>query len=176
MMEIEPFKDESIKKAKCNECLEKENQQEQERLKIRPLEGKKERNIIVNGWNGYLTIAGKESPKLSLWEIAVYGKPFLCTPEVRTDLERLLESIPSDTVDVIVLHTISIHTGNDFRKRRSKKEKEPLVDIQKKEPTHYNCTIKVPKGAALQLFDGVAQRNFEVVKILMDSAKKPQES
>ena len=172
--EIEPFEDEPIKKAKCSECLEKERQQEQDRLKAEPLEGEKKRDVIVNGWKGYLTIAGKESPNLSLWEIAVCGKPFFCTSQIRKDLERLLEANPSDTVDVTVFHSMTIHTGWDLRKRkgRNKKEKKPIVDAPKKEATHYNCTIQVPKDVALQLFDGVADRNFEIVKILMDSAEK----
>ncbi len=164
-------------KPKCNECLEKERQQEQEKLKAQPLEGKKERNVIVNGWKGYLTIAGKESPNLSLWEIAVCEKAFLCTPQIRKDLERLLVSTVSDVADVTFPHSMSIPIGSDLKKKKGKngKEKKPAVGITQKETTYYNCTIKVSKDMALKIFDDVANRNLEVLKVLMDSAEKARD-
>lgn len=170
--EKEPFEDPSETHAKCAACLEKQKHQEQFHKKLEAGQ------VIVldNGMQGYISVAGKESPKLSLWQIAFSNKPYLCTQPQRKEFEKYLATLPGDEVDVTWLHSSEFHTDAQPKRRGKKKAQEELPPAvePKKEDVHYNCTIRVSKQGALAIFDSGSRRNLELARMLMDMAENQE--
>jgi len=170
--EKEPSDDPSEIHAKCAACIEKQKHQEQFRKKI-------EAGQVItleNGMNGYISVAGQESPKLSLWEIVFSNEPYLCMQPQRKEFEKYLATLPGDEVDVTWLHSIETHMDLKPRRRGKKKAQTepPLAEEPKKEDVHYNCTIRVSKQAALAIFDSRSQRNLKLARLLMDMGENQE--
>jgi hypothetical protein len=105
--EQKPFSNSSEIDAKCTSCLAKEKE---EASKARPIPSPdKEREVTFeNGWKGTLSIAGKETEKLSLWDMIVAGKKFSCSEEGRDELGGYLNGLAEDEVDLTFLHSMTV--------------------------------------------------------------------
>lgn len=128
---------------------------------------------MIDGAKGYLTIAGKETPKLSLWQIHFSGKTFICMKQSKAEFERHLKSLPDDRVEVTWFHSSEIRLPDGWKgSRRRKKKPEPEEPKPvKKENVDYNVTIQVTKESALAIFDSGAKLNIDLAGKLYDMAE-----
>jgi hypothetical protein len=167
--EQKPFSDPSEISAKCVSCLDKEKEEARKARLIPKLE--KEREVTFeSGWKGILSIAGKETEELSLWDMIVAGKKFSCSEKERDELKGYLNRIAEDEVDVTFLHSISCKIERlDGRRKR---KQSPPVEEKKPESIHYNCTVKIPKHCVLSMFNDKADRMEKVAEILAKGAYK----
>jgi len=171
MGETEPFDDPKEIKAKCTDCVsqEKKKRASQKVFPSIPKGGKK--IILENGSKGLITIAGKESEDLSLWDVIFDGRKFFCSEDTIEEFEKHLESIPGDEFPVTFLHSMTVKL--DSPKRRGKKNQdEPPVEKKPSDSTTYNCTVKVSKAVARQIFRDKQVRMEQVVGILADATWK----
>ncbi len=169
--EKEPFNDPSETHARCPECLEKQRKKEElaKVPKVAPPTEKSRFVTLEGGAQGYLTIAGKESPKLYFLELDFSGKSFTCHEDVKPDFEKHIESIKGDEVSVTWLHSMECRGGVPMPKRGKKKRDEPPTPPPpKKEDVHYNCTIRVPKSHVHQIFQSACHRTKEFVTLMAD--------
>ena len=163
--EKEPFDDSSETHAKCPTCIERQKHQEE----IRKAE--ESRVVTIDGFQGLLTLAGKESPKVSFWEIDFSGKQFFCSKETRKNFEKYIKSLPSDEVAVTWLHSSKISMPNWPRGRGRRKKIEPPPKEEPPKSEDYNCTIRVSKEQAFQVFDSASERNIDFATKLMGIAE-----
>lgn len=163
-----PFNNNSEVAAKCPECFQKEKK---EALKPQPLPAPGERKDITfeNGLKGYITVAGVDSPLLSAWDFNVSGKKIFCAKDYRENFQEYLEMIDKHEVDVTFIYSSSIPLAktDGRRKRQTVKEEESKT-------IHYNCTMMVTKDFALSMFDNVAERLQEFIKILAEGVVKAE--
>ncbi len=164
--EKEPSDDPSEIHAKCAACIEKQKHQEQ-------FQKKTESGQIItleNGSQGYISMAGKESPKLSFGEIDFSGKVFFAWDKKRKEFEKHLETLSMDEVNVTWLHSAEFHIDKPLKRRGRKKEKEePPPQVEgPKEDIIWNCTVRVSKDTALQIFDSSIQHNRRYMELLAD--------
>ncbi|MBL7130915.1 MAG: hypothetical protein ISS45_05910 [Candidatus Omnitrophica bacterium] len=163
-----PFNDNSEVPAKCPDCFQKEKE---EVSKLPPLPAPGERKDITfeSGLKGFLTVAGADTAKLSLWDLIVSGKKIFCAKDRRESFQEYLEMRDRDEVDVTFVYSssIKIPSGDCRRKKQPiKKEKSQSID--------YNCTVTVPKGYALMMFDSVAERQEQFVDIVAEGIVKTE--
>jgi len=161
-----PFNDDSEVPAKCPDCFQKEKE---EASKLPPLPALGERKDITfeNGLKGFLTVAGADTAKLSLWDLIVSGKKIFCATDRRESFQEYLEMRDSDQVDVTFVYSSSIKISSGDRRRKKqpiKKEKSQSID--------YNCTVMVPKGYALMMFDKVAERQEQFLDVVVKGLVK----
>lgn len=117
-----------------------------------------------------MTIAGKETDELSLWDLIVAGKRFTCAEKTRDEFEGYLKGIAEKEVEVTLFHSATIKLNNmDGRRKR---RQQPPVEEKKPESIHYNCTVKVPKDGVLLFFNDKADRMQKVAEILAQAAYK----
>lgn len=165
-----PFDNNSEVPAKCPECFQKEKE---EALKPQPKPGPGEQKEITleNGLEGFLTIAGVDSPKLSFWDLVVSGKVIFCAKDRRENFREYLEMIDKDAVNVTFLHSSTIKLDSMDGRRK----KQPIKPDEKKPNSiDYNCTVTVSRDYALRMFDGVAERLQMFLEILAEAALKAE--
>ncbi|MEA3346530.1 MAG: hypothetical protein U9Q21_00380 [Candidatus Auribacterota bacterium] len=82
-----PFNDNSEVSAKCPDCFQREKE---EASKLPPLPAPGERKDITFGSSikGFLTVAGVDSPKLSLWDLIVSGKKIFCAKDCKESFQE----------------------------------------------------------------------------------------
>ena len=163
-----PFNDNSEVSAKCPHCFQKEKEAAS---KPPSLPAPEERKDITfeSGLKGFLTIAGADTAKLSLWDLIVSGKKIFCAKDRRESFQEYMEMRDSDQVDVTFVYSSSIKIlpGDSRRKKQPpKKEKPQSID--------YHCTITVPKGYALMMFDSVAERQEQFVDVVAEGIVKAE--
>ncbi len=167
-----PYNDSSENSAKCLTCFKKEKE---EACKPQPLPEPGERKDITfaSGLKGFLTVAGVDSPNLSICELMVSGKTFACFKEARESFLEHLELIDKDEVDITYLYSMSIVMPPTERKRK----KAPLQPADKKPADiHYNCTVTMPKYYAISMFDDKRERVEKIVDIIARGVLKEGEA
>jgi len=164
-----PFNDNSEVPAKCPDCFQKEKE---EASKLPPLPAPGERKDITfeSGLKGFLTIAGTDTAKLSLWDLIVSGKKIFCAKDRRENFQEYLEMRDGNQVDVTFIYSLSIKIPSSGDSRR---KKQP-VKKEKSQSINYNCTVTVPKGYALMMFDKVAERQEQFVDIVAEGIVKAE--
>ena len=161
-----PFNDNSEVPAKCPDCFQKEKE-EASKLPPLPVSGERKDITFESGLKGFLMVAGVDTTKLSLWDLIVSGKKIFCAKDRRESFQEYLEMRDSDQVDVTFVYSSSIKISSGDRRRKKqpiKKEKSQSID--------YNCTVTVPKGYALMMFDSVAERQEQFVDIVAEGIVK----
>ena len=126
---------------------------------------------LENGLKGFLTIAGVDSIKLSLWDLVVSGKKIFCAKDRRESFREYLEMIGKEVIDVTFIHSSAIKLEPTDRRRKKLSIKS---DEKKSNSIDYNCTVTVPKDYALRMFDGVAERLQMFLEILAEAALKAE--
>jgi len=165
-----PFNDNTEVLAKCPECFQKEKE-EVLKPQLKPGPGERKNITLENGLKGFLTIAGVDSLKLSLWDLVVSGKKIFCAKDRRESFREYLEMIDREAVDVTFIHSSTIKLESMDGRRK----KQPIRSDEKKQNSvDYNCTVTVPKDYALRMFDGVAERLQMFTKILAEAAVKAE--
>ncbi len=174
MGEIEPFDDSKETRAKCADCVRQEEEERATTMVAAPIKrGSRESKKIIldNGAEGLITIAGKESESLSLWDVIFDRRKFFCSEKTTKEFEKHLESIPGDELPVTFLHSMTVKLDTPKR-RGKKKQEEPPAEKKPSDSTTYNCTVRVSKAAARQIFRDKQSRMEQVVGILADAAWK----
>lgn len=134
-------------------------------MNTKPASGKE--IIFENGWKGVFSVAGKETQKLSLWDLEIAGKKFTCAKQTRDEFEKFLANITDPEVDVMFMYSSEIKLPLSWRDRKKKKNVEPIIE-EKTESIDYNCTVRVPKQYVEPMFDNVAVRTEQFVRLLAD--------
>lgn len=168
--EQEPFDNPSEIKAKCIDCLEKEKE---EASKFQPMprrSSEKLEVILGDGLKGIAWAAEKEVEKLSLWELVVSGRKFLCSNDTRERFQKHLISIKDDEPEITFLYSMSIKIAPPTRGRR--KTKRPHESEEKNQSIHYNCTARLPKHCAQRIFDEKSNRVTKFLDIMSDTTYK----
>ena len=163
-----PFNDNSKVSAKCPDCFQKEKEEASKPPSL-PAPGERKDITFESGLKGFLTITGADTEKLSLWDLIVSGKKIFCAKDRRESFQEYLEMRDSDQVDVTFVYSSSIKIlpGDSRRKKQPpKKEKPQSID--------YHCTITVPKGYALMMFDSVAERQEQFVDVVAEGIVKAE--
>lgn len=160
--EKEPFDDPAVTHAKCSNCLEK--QQREEQLANTTEAGKT--ITLDNGLKGFITIGGKETEKLGLGEILVAGKKFRCSKDERKKIEKHLNTLGEDDIDYTFLHSSVLDISHAVARRRKKNEVQPIP----KEDVDYNCTVRLSKSAVLSSFDATATHFEETLNSFAELA------
>jgi len=163
-----PYNDDSEVPAKCPDCFQKEKEEASKRPPL-PAPGERKDITFESGLKGFLTVAGADTAKLSLWDLIISGKKIFCAKDRRESFQEYLEMRDSDHVDVTFLYFSSIKIPSEDRRRKKqpiKKEKSQSID--------YNCTVTVPKGYALMMFDKVAERQEQFVNVVADGIVKAE--
>lgn len=163
-----PFNDNSEVSAKCPDCFQKEKEEVSKLLSL-PALGERKDITFESGLKGFLTVAGADTAKLSLWDLMVSGKKIFCAKDCRESFQEYLEMRGSDQVDVTFAYSSSIKILSGDRRRKKqpvKKENSQSID--------YNCTVTVPKGYALMMFDEVAGRQEQFVNIVAEGIIKAE--
>ncbi len=143
-------------------------QQVSEEWRIKP--GIDKEIIFENGWKGIFSVAGKDTQKLSLWDLEIAGRKFTCAKQTRQEFEKFLATITDTEVDVMFIYSSEIKLPPSWRDRRKKKIAEPLIE-EKTKSIDYNCTVRVPKQCVQPMFDNVAVRTEQFVRLLADMIK-----
>lgn len=170
MGEIEPLNDPKETLAKCVECVELEKNENLARQASTQVLKDGKKVIFEDGTEGVLTVAGDGSENLSLWDAIFGGKRFFCSKETLKQFEKYLESIPNDELQVTFMHSMTIPLPP--KKKGKKKRAEPAPEQEPAKATTYNCTIRVSKAVARQIFDDKQSRMEQVAHILADVAWK----
>ncbi len=126
--------------------------------------------IFENGWKGVFSVAGKDTQKLSLWDLEIAGKKFTCAKQTRAEFEKFLANITDAEVDVMFMYSSEIQLPPSWRDRKKKKNVEPITK-EKTESIDYNCTVRVPRQYVQLMFDNVAVRTEQFVSLLADMIK-----
>jgi hypothetical protein len=169
--EQRPYKDSSEIEAKCPTCLAAEKEAAHKAIK-RPPNPEKEREVVFeNGWRGVLSIAGKETEKLSFWDMIVAGRKFSCSEKDMDEVAGILNSLPEDEVDVTFFHSMSIKLDPPDG-RRKKKSAEAVEEKKPDDSIQYNCTVRVPKRCVLPMFHDKAERMRRIAEILANAVHK----
>lgn len=166
----EPLTDLSEVKAKCVDCAEKDKI-EASRFQQLPKSGETKTVVLENGLDGTLWVAETESDKLSVWELAVAGRRFLCAESAKEDFQKHLDAVPGDKADVSFLHSLSIKIPPPQRGRKKKAEAVQAED-QKDNSIGYNCTMTAPKVYVQRLFDSMTRRLNKFLDIVAESSYK----
>ena len=163
-----PFNDNSEVSAKCPDCFQKEKE---EALNLPPLPAPGERKDITfgSGLKGFLTVAGADTAKLSLWDLIVSGKMIFCAKDRRENFQEYLEMRDSEQVDVTFVYSSAIKIlPEDSRRKMQSMKKENSQSI------YYHCTITVPKGYALMMFDEMAERHEQFMAVVAEGIVKAE--
>jgi len=156
-----PYKDQSITKAKCIDCINKAKEQ-LSRINTSPRPSASKNITFENGLKGQISIAGEETGELAFGELGVMGRKFSCYKDYRDDFCNHLNIIDSPEVDVMFLHSAEIPINPSRSKGRKKRKlEEPL----ERKTINYNCTITVPKDYALFMFDNQSERMMQIVEV-----------
>ena len=139
-----------------------------ERIDIKPESGKK--IVFENGWKGVFSIGGKDSQKLSLWDLEVAGRRFTCTDKIRPEFVSFLAGIEANEIDVMFPYSSEFKMPPSGKQKGRKNKDQPAPE-QPAESIDYNCTIRVPKQAVQPMFDDVMGRAEELVKLLVEIAR-----
>ena len=132
-----------------------------------PAPGERKDITFGSGLKGFLTVAGTNTAKLPLWYLIVSGKKIFCAKDHRESFQEYLEMRDSDQVDVTFVYSSSIKILPGDRRRKKqpiKKEKPQSID--------YNCTVTVPKGYALMMFDSVAEQHERFMGVVIEGMAK----
>ena len=161
-----PYNDNSEVLAKCPDCFQKEKEEASKRLLL-PAPGERKDITLESGLKGFLTVADDDTAKLSLWDLIVSGKNIFCAKDRRESFQEYLEMRDGDHVDVTFLYSssIKIPPGN----HRSKKQP---IKKEKFQSIHYNCTVTVPMGYALMMFDEVAEKQEHMLNVVVEGLAK----
>jgi hypothetical protein len=174
MGEQKPFDDQSEIKAKCVDCSKQERDAEIQRVAKDPLPGSKNQRIVEfeNGLQGLITIAGKETPDLSFWDVLFENKKFFCCKPSRKEFDAYLAGLPGDQLDITFPHSMEIPIDPPKRGRRKKTAVEETKPAEKRESISYNCTIRVPKKYALHVFETKSEQNTQLIHLIAEIAEK----
>ncbi len=123
------------------------------------------RVAIGPGLEGVLTEAGKETKRVSFFEILVDGRPFFGCEEFKPLLEGYLASIPGDTVDVTFLHSARVKLDEQAKAGRHKAKPVKEAQAAKPDRVNINCTVRVPKAMALSALEDKIMRTKELARI-----------
>ena len=164
-----PFNDNSEVPAKCPDCFQKEKE-EASKLPPLPVSGERKDITFESGFKGFLTVAGADTAKLSLWDLIVSGKKIFCAKDRRESFQEYLEMIASHQVDVTFVYSSSIKVSSGDRKRK----KQPIKKKERSQSIDYHCTVMVPKGYALMMFDSVAERQEQCVDMVAEGIVKTE--
>ena len=165
--EQQPFDNLSETKAKCLDCLSKEKE-EASKFQPMPKPGEKKEVVLENGLKGILWVAENDAEKLSVWELAVLNKKFLCSGGMREEFQKHLASIKDEEAEVSFLYSISIKIPP-----KGSKKKDPVrAGGHKDESVQYNCTMKAPKYYIQRMYDGMAGRMRKFLDIIVGSSYK----
>ena len=161
-----PFNDNSEVSAKCPDCFQKEKE-EASKLPSLPAPGERKDITFESGLKGFLTIAGADTVKLSLWDLMVSGKKIFCAKDRRESFQEYLEMRDGEQIDVTFVYSsaIKILPGDSRRKMESMKK-------ENSQSIYYHCTITVPKGYALTMFDEMAERHEQFVGVVAEGIVK----
>ena len=110
-----PFNDNSEVPAKCPDCFQREKE-EASKLPPLPAPGERKDITLENGLKGFLTVAGADTAKLSLWDLMVSGKKIFCAKDRRESFQEYLEMIDNDQVDVTFMYSSSIKIKESFKR------------------------------------------------------------
>ena len=158
-----PYQDNSEIKAKCTDCIAKDKEAIS-RFTPKPALHDGQEVTLDSGLKGRLWVAKGKSEQLSLWELAVAGRRFVCGNRIRGTFEKHLDKLKDQEVEVSFLHSMSCKLPDSKRKKNNDKSQE--AENKFTDSTQYNCTIKVPKQYALSMFDGMADRLNKILEIL----------
>jgi hypothetical protein len=154
-----PYNDNSEISAKCPDCFQEEKEEASKRPSL-PAPGERKDITFENGLKGFLTVAGADTVKLSLYDLMVSGKKIFCTKDRREGFQEYLEMREDDHVDVTFVYSFSTKIPPADRK-------------MKKQPTiYYNCTVTVSKNYALMMFDKVAAQQARFMNAIIEGLAK----
>ena len=162
-----PFNDNSEVPAKCPDCFQREKEEASKSPQL-PALGERKDITFESGLKGFLTVADADTAKPSMWDLIVSGKEIFCAKDHRESFQEYLEMIDSDQVDVTFMHSSSINILPEERRRK----KQPIKEEKRPPSIHYNCTVTVPKGYALMMFDSVAERHEQFMGLIAESILK----
>lgn len=171
-----PFDNSSKIYAKCTDCIDKAKE-EATKFKPDPKPGEKQEIALENGLKGILWTPANKKEKISLGELVFSGKKFYCAKDKLEEFQRYLEQIKNEEIEVIFLHSGRIELDPALRGRKKKEVIKPK-EI-KNRSIDFNCTVKVTKQYARLMFDGMAERNENITKLIAElmikAYKKKQE-
>ena len=165
--EQEPLLDSSEISAKCVSCLKFEKEQAERKEKQRMFPGKE--IVLDGGLKGVLSIAGKDTQKLSLWELEVAGKKFYCGKDTREEFIKFLAKITDTDVEIMYMHSLHCKVSDSWMNKKRKKKSDPKpIEEALTESIDYNCTVKISKQYVQSVFDDVADRFDKVATLMAD--------
>jgi len=162
-----PLSDDSVTSVLCPECFQKQID-EVARFQALPKPGETIDITLGNGIKGFLTVAGIDTEKLSLWDLAVSGKKVFCASDRRESFQNYLKMIDSEEVKVTFMFSTSV-IGIPLNSR--KKKKQAIKEINSK-LVDYNCTLTVPRYYALKMFDNIAEKQEQIVNVLAEGVAR----
>lgn len=162
-----PYKSSSVIKAKCTDCIAKE---EEAALTIKPLSVSKDGQEVTleSGIKGILWAVKTEHEKLSAWELGLSGRKFFCAEKDRGQFQKQLEQFTDEQFDISFFHSLSFTLPSQPRGR---KKKEVQATTDKQESTQYNCTVKVNRQIAQSMYDGKVEQFNNIIELLLQAGK-----
>ena len=127
--------------------------------------------VFENGLKGRLSVEGKGTEKLGVWEIVVSGKKFLCLEKETSVFGEYLAGINDQEVDLTFLHSMQIRCDQP-RQRRGKPRSSKDMTSREQRGTAYHCTIRVPKWLARKVFLDRQERADRFIQIFAQAAVK----
>ena len=133
-----------------------------------PKLGEKKEVMLENGLKGILWVAGNDTEKLSVWELAVLNRKFSCSDAMRDEFQDYLARIKDEEVEVSFLYSESIKMPPKGSKEKDSKKAEGY----KNDRIQYNCTMRTSKYYIQRLYDAMAGRVRKFLDIIVNASYK----